>query len=52
MRDDAGALKPFRDFAGASGDYYADVFLKIQSAATSWTRAMWPRSGSRATWIR
>ena len=33
MQDDAGALKPFKDFAEANGDYYADVFLKIQKSS-------------------
>ena len=32
MQDAVGALKPFRDFAGANG-YYADVFPKIQKAS-------------------
>ena len=33
MQDDVGALAPFRNFAGANGDYYAGVFLKIQKAS-------------------
>ena len=33
MQDDASELKPFKDFAGTKGDYYADVFLKIQKAS-------------------
>ena len=33
MPDDAGAPSPFKRFAGASGDYYADVFLKIQKSS-------------------
>ena len=33
MQDDVGALEPFRNFSGANGDYYADVFLKIQKAS-------------------
>ena len=33
MQDDVGALEPFRKFSGANGDYYADVFLKIQKAS-------------------
>ena len=33
MQDDVGTLEPFRNFAGANGNYYADVFLKIQKAS-------------------
>ena len=33
MQDDVGALEPFRNFAGANGDYYGDVFLKIQKSS-------------------
>ncbi len=33
MQDDVGAREPFRNFAGANGDYYADVFLKIQKSS-------------------
>ncbi|NKC11881.1 MAG: ABC transporter permease subunit [Gammaproteobacteria bacterium] len=33
MRDEAGVLKPFKEFAGTNGDYYADVFLKIQKSS-------------------
>ncbi len=29
---DAPATQPFKDFAGVSGDYFADVFLSIQKA--------------------
>ena len=36
MREDAKFLAPFRDFAGANGDYYAKVFLKIQKSSLSW----------------
>ena len=33
MRGDSEILKPFKEFAGANGDYYADVFLKIQKSS-------------------
>ena len=35
MRGDAEILKPFKEFAGANGDYYAEVFLKIQKSSLS-----------------
>lgn len=32
MSDEADLKKPFKDFAGQNGEYYADTFLKIQKS--------------------
>ncbi len=41
MRDEADVRKPFKEFAGSSGDYYADTFLSIQQDKLSFWHFNW-----------
>ncbi len=41
MRDEVDIRRPFKEFAGAGGEYYADVFLNIQKATLSRFHINW-----------